>query len=284
MVARLDVTELMARNDLLGDRVGLDATFESEGYLYFRGIIAGPELEALRGRFIDDLMDQGLIERGSDGPVWTGRDVLLVDQERLHERLRVGDFWNSRRVLDVLEACLDEPAYIYKQQLFRLGFPTYEVYDQPAHQDGFYIDSEAFRTVWVPLVDLDADVGGLAIAPGSHRRGVREHQPDYDHKMLGRDHPVVGIPLEAIEEAWASAPFRVGDVLIFHPHMVHRSLPNRTRRRVRLSIDTRFQPVSAPRGYHALNDATQIKTDANERGMTALPWAEGYDARPDDRG
>jgi ectoine hydroxylase-related dioxygenase (phytanoyl-CoA dioxygenase family) len=40
---------------------------------------------------------------------------------------------------------------------------------------------------------------------------------------------------------WRAEDFVAGDVLLFHSLTMHKALPNRTRRELRLSIDNRYQ-------------------------------------------
>ena len=38
------------------------------------------------------------------------------------------------------------------------------------HQDGVFNHGINFVTCWVPLMDIDQTIGGLAAVPGSHKR------------------------------------------------------------------------------------------------------------------
>ena len=89
----------------------------------------------------------------------------------------------------------------------------------------------------VPLHDLPASMGGLAVAAGSHRRGIYDYRP-----ALGAGGIAVIDPLEG---AWVTNEFRQGDVLIFHSLTVHRGLPV-TGERFRMSVDGRYQCAHEP--------------------------------------
>jgi ectoine hydroxylase-related dioxygenase (phytanoyl-CoA dioxygenase family) len=78
-------------------------------------------------------------------------------------------------------------------------------------------------TTWIPLADVPAALGGLAVRPGGHRE--RPRQPRL---------------LNGTERRWASTDYRPGDVIIFHCLTPHAALPN-TGRRLRLSADCRWQ-------------------------------------------
>ena len=86
-------------------------------------------------------------------------------------------------------------------------------------------------TVWIPLGECPPALGGLALLPGSHLRGLLPHGEG-------------GIE-EELAAGWVSAHYRPGDVLIFHGRTVHRALENRVAGALRLSADFRFVPARA---------------------------------------
>jgi hypothetical protein len=100
-------------------------------------------------------------------------------------------------------------------------------------------------------MDIDQEVGGLAIAPGIHRQGLLDHvEADGVFSYIFRGRKQMGIPLESVPQPWLTADYHAGDLLVFHNLMVHWALPNRSDR-IRLSIDNRCQPVNAPRTWQA---------------------------------
>jgi hypothetical protein len=103
----------------------------------------------------------------------------------------------------------------------------------PAHQDFTYNGHlRDFITVWVPLVDIDDEVGGLILYDGSHLDGSVDHAPNgpWAH---GLKKPA-GLP-------YAQHPvhMKVGDALLFPPLLIHESAPHRAPTRLRYSIDFR---------------------------------------------
>jgi hypothetical protein len=103
----------------------------------------------------------------------------------------------------------------------------------PAHQDFTYNRHLSdFITVWVPLVDIDDEVGGLILYDGSHLDGSVEHAPNgpWAH----------GLPKPAqLPYARHAAHMKVGDALLFPPQLIHESAPHRSATRLRYSIDFR---------------------------------------------
>ena len=89
-----------------------------------------------------------------------------------------------------------------------------------------------------------------------------------------------GVVQEGIAEPWLTTSYAPGDVLVFHSHMLHWALPNRSDR-IRLSIDVRCQPVSSPRSWQSestLLEQRQLRTDAREIAMAEGASDELFEA------
>ena len=152
-----------------------------------------------------------------------------------------------------------------------------------------------FKTFWIPLMDIDRTVGGLAIAVGSHRGGLLEHKKHetaVSYQMEGREQPAV--PLEDVPGTWMTTDYRRGDILVFESCTVHRGLPNRSKV-VRFSLDVRAQPASTPAGWAWSKSVPEMKehrrttlavcqeagltTEQFEKLMIEMHW-RGIEAEP----
>ncbi len=146
------------------------------------------------------------------------------------------------------------------------------------HQDLTYTDERRHRTtlVWVPLCDVDARNGAMAVVPGSHRwtDGCRPGGP-------------LPLPTEAHQEALAErsvvVPLRAGEALLYDAGLVHGSGPNPTD-----SPRPAVGVALAPRGaelVHVHRDEdgglTAWSVDADFYTLQSL-WSrpEGYPRRP----
>ena len=108
----------------------------------------------------------------------------------------------------------------------------------PPHQDFTYNGHlRDFLTVWVPLTDIDDEVGGLVMHSGSHRIGRLDHSPSgpWEHGLKEQVAP---------QYAKETVHMQVGDALIFPPLLIHESAPHRSKTRLRYSID--FRVFGAP--------------------------------------
>jgi hypothetical protein len=110
-----------------------------------------------------------------------------------------------------------------------------------AHQDWRSMQGSLDSVVvWLPLIDLNTDLGALEVAPGSHTRGLQDAElKDGYGQMRGRIDEAEFVPVE-VER---------GDALFFSTLLVHRSGTNITRS-IRWSC--RFR-------YNNLQEATFIE-------------------------
>ncbi len=102
----------------------------------------------------------------------------------------------------------------------------------PAHQDFTYNGHlRDFITVWVPLVDINDEVGGIILYDGSHLDGSVDHAPSgpWAHGLTKPS----GLPY-----ARKHVHMQVGDALLFPPLLIHESAPHRAET-LRYSIDFR---------------------------------------------
>ena len=252
---------------LIGDIAALRARFDETGYLLLRDVLDRELMTTMRSRWIEELQRQGILDENEE---WTGKADAEIDEFSIHDALRYDELWQHPSMKAVYAMVLDEPAWVFKQVAVRPVTPSFGPYIIPPHQDGTYIGpTQDFVNVWVPFTDVDPETnGGVAIAAGSHKQGARKHVPtdQLPFNFGGGKVKMAGVPMEDISEPWESASFHPGDVLLFKPFTVHAGLPNLTSNKLRLSLDTRFQPESAPRGHYALHTTREHKQMINERG------------------
>ena len=160
----------------------------------------------------------------------------LVGEFDLETRLdrRICGVLSSPGVRERLTRFLDAPQYcIHYPPMVRFKMADVPGSILPAHQDFTYnAHLRDFITVWVPLVDIDDEVGGLILYEGSQHGKSLEHasKGPWAYGLNGSD--VQEYPRQHIH-------MRLGDVLIFPPLMIHESAPHRSQTRLRYSIDFR---------------------------------------------
>jgi Phytanoyl-CoA dioxygenase (PhyH) len=261
--------ELRTSDGLRGNREALKARMEADGYLFFRSALPAPAVARLRGRVLTVLREHGFVDEGDQG-VWTGRDLspFGTHPPELHDLRLWQEFVAHPGVAAFFEELVGESVFWVPIAQYRFTAPTLPGDGDPysgRHQDGFYNESIPFRTAWIPLVDIDDDVGGLAVVPGWHRRG-------WLHDLSNP--PIYPIKPDTIpRNAWRRSNYHPGDVVIFDRHTPHAGLPNHSDR-LRLSIDVRAMPASGPIpivgeiAAVGVGDSTVTVRDQDGREMT----------------
>ena len=98
---------------------------------------------------------------------------------------------------------------------------------------------------------------------GSHKQGLyRVH----DAQGAGG----MGIDTDKLEYGWQTIDYKVGDLLLFHSHTVHKALPNVSGDQIRISADYRYSALSKP-----------IVPDGLEPHFGRLTWDEIYEGWQD---
>ncbi|MGP0064109.1 MAG: phytanoyl-CoA dioxygenase family protein [Isosphaeraceae bacterium] len=96
---------------------------------------------------------------------------------------------------------------------------TEAYYKTPPHQDWRSMQGSLnAMVVWIPLVDIDEQLGALRVIPGSHLGGLCESQPDEWYRHIE----------DASDADFLSVEVRAGDALFFSAFLVHASGDNVT--------------------------------------------------------
>lgn len=236
----INIEPLKDSTPLIGNGPGLRERWEEDGVLFLHDVM-NPELIAwAREKYRAALAAEELIDITNEVPVWTGaepktrRPCDALGTEVWHEIVKQPELNDIMR--SIFEA---DPVWI-PIAAHRSGMPTGPVEEEEdifagRHQDGFFNEGMMFSICWMPIRDVDMNSGSFAVAPGYHKFGVlHSRQPQYAIS-----------PDKIPEEAWRSANFRVGDVLIFNYMTPHATLPNPSNE-IRMSLDVRAIPAWAP--------------------------------------
>jgi len=259
-------------NDLLGDRARLDALFAEDGYLFFRDVLDATEVNRVKTDMMRVLSEQGVVKAGESEPIWTGAGLEQIEDTSLYA-LESYPALVEGSVKTFAETIFGEPVFMQKGTSLRYSLPGGTAYVTPAHQDYYFIrGNDSFRTFWIPVMDIGAPVGGLVVAQGSHKAGLRPHneQEVFSYVLKGRRQS--GVLLDDIAEPALTIDYRPGDVLIMHNLTLHWALPN-VSDRVRLSIDSRGQPASAHRTFQMEVDMLTLRQ--YRKDAQRIAFAEG---------
>ncbi|CAM5388607.1 1-deoxypentalenic acid 11-beta-hydroxylase [Streptomyces alboniger] len=256
---------------LLDDREALDRFYEEHGYLYLRGALDRELVRTAAEQMLEGLIALGHAAPGTTLDTLTIESFEAVDEVAMHDYVKYDDLWNHPTTLKVWEKVFGEPVFVFKSTTIRYYPSAPDTAEPhfltPLHQDGFYIGpNKDFRTAWIPLLPTTRDIGGVAVADGSHKKGPREHVVTENFRRFG--HPVRGIPAEEFgaDERLLISPMEPGDVILFHAFMCHKSIPNVSvdPAGMRMSMDTRIQPASSHRGFNSLTPWPESAKDASK--------------------
>lgn len=147
---------------------------------------------------------------------------------------------------------------------------------QALHQDQLFVRAHPGTSIaaWMALEKTDVANGCLRVAPGSHRLPMLcETTTDSSISFtdVGSDVPddLVTQPVE----------MEAGDVMFFHGHLIHGSLPNTTTDRSRVSLIGHYANGDARRiadFYHPVMrmDGTDVEFELSETGGPCGTWVD----------
>jgi hypothetical protein len=242
--------DLLDSTDLLGDSEALKQRYEADGYMFFRGLLDFEAVAEARRRMTAPLVAQGLVADEGDRVRWIGGDrPSLAEDDPAFSGVAhalVGHPANQA----AFEKILGEKARTVPMVQYRAYKPNNKL--GGVHQDGFYSPGIlGYRPLWLPLVAIDAEMGGLVLAPRHHQRGFF-HDTSRPPRAPIREGVIA-------DDAWAWTSYQAGDVVVIHPYTPHVGLPNHSEF-VRLSIDTRIQSAANPTTLSCVLEAVEPET------------------------
>jgi ectoine hydroxylase-related dioxygenase (phytanoyl-CoA dioxygenase family) len=170
-------------------------------------------------------------------PTSEGKSEYMAVYRKVLKLPRFHDFPNLPTLLSVARILLGDDVLVHPRRIGRLTFPNNTVATTPPHQDYYYIrGSVRTYSCWAPLGDCPISLGGLAVWPGSQKRGFLDHSVHHPGAIGG-----CGVPVDPAEAVWHTTDFVAGDAVFFHSHTIHKALPNLSGDRLRVSTDNRYQ-------------------------------------------
>ena len=258
---------------LLGEPSGLRERMGSDGYLFLPRLIDAERALAVKRDIMAVLRDHFIIEDdGASEPLWSGgpqptEREYLAFYERIVELDSFQELARSPELIAVVETVAEGPVQVWEQQLVRIVYPDPEATAAQgvgAHQDGdptLGYRARHFYTAWISLMEIDAALGGLAVAPGSHRLGLLRSGGAAPSSGAGRT--AAGYGLDPATLSWVSADFGPGSTVVFHCRTAHRGLPNHSDR-IRLSCDYRYQPDGDSSTWLAHTPGPEVRRTAQQ--------------------
>jgi len=243
----METLEILSRANL-PSRAGLKEFLADKGHVLLRQFLPPDSVESVGQDVQHALAQQGYVVTPDGPPTWTGMDVNKVDDVRLYSELTSLDsLFYSDAFRSVYRLVFEDEGMPWARQVLRYARPRDDGHAAPPHQDSAQNGPNMdWCTFWVPLMPIDENVGGLAVARDSHLSGERPHRPHETARSVEtRNRVSLTVEEDPAGYRWATAEFSPGDILVMHPNTVHRAQPNQSDL-VRLSTDRRVQPRSTP--------------------------------------
>jgi predicted TIM-barrel fold metal-dependent hydrolase len=256
---------------LLGDRAALLTRAQRDGYLFFRGLLPRQSVLEVRHDVLSQLDAHGWIQKG------TRLDDGIIDEAAINEvpedelRADIGisaqGYTDVQRVhsmhrlphhpalMALYRTLFAEDVFVHPRHIVRVMTSHRALVPTPAHQDFPLVQgSQTTWTAWFPLGDCPLELGPLVILRGSHMNG---------YLSVRQAAGAGGLSAQLCdgETDWAGGDFAAGDVLTFPSLTVHKALAPLTKRRVRLSMDVRYQPASEPIEAKSLTNHAGVDWD-----------------------
>ena len=233
--------------------------FHQEGYLVAEDVFSNADLKPVIDEITQevDIRARELVQTGELSRPYEefGFETRLAQISRETDKVARA-IWNGSlsgpaffhliatpRLLDVAEQLCGPELIASSVYRLRPKIPNYNYGAVPWHQDSGYLepycDKSLVLTVWLPLVDADAENGCLWALPRQHTQAVLRHQSD-------RFKTYLEIPPEELPPAEpVCVPVKKGSVLLMTNRTPHVSFENKTDI-VRWSMDLRYQSASLP--------------------------------------
>jgi ectoine hydroxylase-related dioxygenase (phytanoyl-CoA dioxygenase family) len=176
MAQQLDLPSLASDYSLGGDVI---AAYRRDGHVYLPGVVSREELAAYRPAIVQATYRYNQETRALEERETYARAFLQVMNLWTKDDV-VRRFVLARRFGKIAAALMgvDGVRLYHDQALFKESGGGYT----PMHQDQYYwpIATDHTITMWMPLVDLPAEVGGMRFASGSQAAGYLGELPISD--------------------------------------------------------------------------------------------------------
>jgi Phytanoyl-CoA dioxygenase (PhyH) len=256
------VHELADSRGLARDPEALRARLAADGYVFLRGLLPAERVRAAGEQVAATLRAGGWTEAGSPllGRAAGPREALADPAYRAAVMtLAFNALPYLAPLRETVRGILGPRAFSYPVKVLRAVAPesaAERTRGRYAHCDYMGLGVQDMLTTWLPLAEVPATLGGLAVRPGGHRD--RPRQPRL---------------LTGTERGWSTTGYGPGDVLIFHCLTPHAALPN-TGHRLRLSADFRWQQPGPPAPAEMILGPAGGPSELFSRLLGREPWWE----------
>lgn len=235
----------------------LKNSYQEKGFVVLSGIFAPHEISGLKKEIIAICQGQRGTFKGLDAPPpppWS-QEELQQNLLCIHFPHKVSqvflDFMKHPELGSILSTLIGPNVKSMQSMLFikSAGKPG-----QAWHQDEFYIPTRdrSLLGAWIPLDQATVENGCLWVLPGSHQAGIIWPTRDHADSRFDASKEAYGFPWT--EDDAVAVEVEPGDVVLFHGHLLHRSLNNRSRQGFRRALVYHYMSAESMLPWPHSND------------------------------
>ncbi len=272
--------------DARPDSESLRNRMTEDGYLFLRDYLKKDEVLAARHRVLEQLAAEGQLDPSAplmEGVPKPGKNLFFQPElaQKNNPPLQHLLYHPQGRLMSFFASFLGGEIRHFDFTWLRCISPGMGT---PSHCDIVYMGrgTRKLYTAWVPLGDVDFQLGGLMILEGSHKNERLQKtygQRDVDTYCSNRlDDPAKtanglngwlsknpNTIRQSLGGRWLTSEYRPGDMIVFCMDMVHCGMDNRSNR-LRISSDSRYQLASEPVDERWVGDTPPGHSSAGKRG------------------
>ncbi len=252
------MASLDTRPDARTDLPGLDG-YAERGYAILQDLLSPEEVDAVNEEALRVCRgERGAIEGAGAAAPGETDDQVLRRYLCIHMPHKISavmlDVMRHPKAAGVLTRVIGPDVKAMQSMLFikAEGKPG-----QAWHQDEFFIPTRdrSLTAIWIALDDATVENGCLWAIPGSHRPGVI--YPDREHDDVRFDCTVEAYEFPYRDEDAVPLEIPRGSAVLFNGYLLHRSLPNTSRRGLRRALALHYMSAGSllpwrrpPEGIH----------------------------------
>ena len=211
--------------------------YAEQGYVVLRSFFGAEELAPLMARFLEIVrgeceipdemlvMKDVMVVKGAVDPETVESGVAKV-QDFHNDPVLFAKYSKNPRLLDLMESLLGPDLHVIHTML--INKPPGVDGRHPFHQDLLYFPfrpADLIMGTSTALEEVTRENGCLEVIPGSHKRDLMEHEnPDWEHLNIG----YFGVKEMEGEDDRVYLEMEPGDLLLFHPQLIHGAGRNQT--------------------------------------------------------
>ena len=210
--------------------VTINQEFEENGFIIQEKALDDDEISELKDK-LDTVYSQVIANVGADPKSFHSLEERYAFLHDVHPEMK-SRAYDLTKLLDVLWKCAVKEKIIGTIRSIignevLIGAPQVRIDDPknerllPLHQEGLRQISDNTITAWIPLQDVNPEVGTLAIEAQSHKRGY------LPGKCYADRNNYYGVCEEHLNpDKVELLEISKGDAVIFHPRLIHGSARN----------------------------------------------------------